>query len=204
VQPDRRRHAHTRRDATRTVTKYRTEYRTRTRPVTRIREEARVFTFTATKHEGHYQADFVVRFDLGTNLRPISARHRADDTRVAYEHDAHFPPAGVVPERGTIPSADAWRTTQHEKLADAIVRALDEGWLNSFCSEAIATAEDVARCAHARPSPAPEAVRKEVAALIGDDASAILALPRPREALFRRGVLNAGAERSRIVRRRGS
>lgn len=168
----------------RTVTKFRTEYRTKTRPVTRVREEARVFRFPATKHEGHYNASFVVRFDLDGALRPVTATYEASDVRVAYEHDAHFPAAGVAPERGVVPSAEAWAGMQRMKLADEVQRSLDAGWVEAFCSEAIASQEDAARCAHARPKPAPKAVRELVASMIGDDPDAVLALPRPREAVF--------------------
>ena len=102
---------------TRDVRKVRTEYQTRTRQVTRYRDEPRVFRYPATKHEGRYQATFFVRVDLGSGLRPIEARGSAEDSRAAYEHDAEFAPAGVHPERATLPSGMWWRQLQRDRIS---------------------------------------------------------------------------------------
>lgn len=168
---------------TREVQKFRTEYRTRTRQVTRYRDEPRIFRYSATKHEGRYQATFFVRADLGSGLRAIEARGAAEDSRAAYEHDTEFAPAGVHPERAMLPTAMRWRQLQRDRVRTELQRALDEGWENAFCHEGVSSIEEAARCAHARPSPVPEAVRARVAELFGDEPDRVLALPRPGEAV---------------------
>lgn len=173
------------RDVTRTrpVTRFRTEWAVRSRIVTRVREVPRVFRFKATKHAGHYQSSFVATMHLGPSLAPIVARDSREDARVAYEHDAEFAPAGVSPERGSVPSATTWRQEQRERLGRELLRVLDVGWTSAFCNEAVGSLEEAARCAHGRPQPAPSAVRTHVAELFGDDPELVLALPRPREAV---------------------
>lgn len=173
------------RDETRTrpVTKFRTEYVQRTRPVTRIREEARVFRYQAIKHEGRYQGSYDVRIDFGSNVPPVSAHDSAEQTRVAYEHDAEFAPAGVMPEKGTVPSAASFRAEQRDKMGAALTKTLDAAWVSNFCSEAVGTIETAARCAHARPQPAPAAMKQSIEELFGDDPDLILALPRPKESI---------------------
>jgi hypothetical protein len=47
----------------------------------------------------------------------------------------------------------------------------------------VSSIEDAARCARARPKPAPGAVRARIVELIGDDPDQVLALPRPGEAV---------------------
>ncbi len=168
---------------TREVRRTRTEYREQTRQVTRYRDEPRIFRYPAVKHEGRYQATFFVRVDVGSGVRPIEARASAEDARSAYEHDAEFAPAGVHPERATLPSAMWWRQQQRERVRDELVRSLEEGWRSSFCHEGVGSIEDAARCARARPNPVPQAVRRKVEDLFGDDPDRILALPRPGEAI---------------------
>ena len=168
---------------TREVRKTRTEYRERTRQVTRYRDEARIFRYPAMKHEARYQATFFVRFDVGSGIRPIEARASAEDSRVAHEHDAEFAPAGVHPERANLPTAMWWRQQQRERIRRELLRALEEGWTQSFCNEAVGSIEEAARCARARPTPVPQAVRRQVEELFGDDPDRVLALPRPGEAI---------------------
>jgi hypothetical protein len=158
------------------------EYQNRTRQVTRYRDEPRVFRYPATKHEGRYQATFFVRLDLGSGLRPIEARGSAEDVRVAHEHDAEFPPAGVHPERAMLPSAMGWRQQQREKVRASLLASLEQGWTQAFCNEGVSSIEEAARCARARPKPVPAAVRAQVVELFGDDPDLVLALPRPGEA----------------------
>ncbi len=173
------------RDETRTreVTKYRTEYVERSRTVTRYRQEPRVFRFAATKHQGRYRATHRVTVELGPGLRSIVTREQTGDDRLTYEHDAEFAPAGVHPERGTLPSAASWREQQRVRIERDLQRALDAGWLEAFCSEAVGSIEDAARCAHGRPSKPPSAVRARIAELVLDDPDLVLGLPRPKEAL---------------------
>lgn len=168
---------------TRQVERRRTEYRDRTRPVTLYRDEARVFRFAATRHTGRYQSSFFVRLDLGSGQRPIEARGSAEETKTTHEHDAEFPQAGVHPEHEVLPSAMAWRQLQRERIRAEVTKALDEAWTRSFCNEAVASIEEGARCAHARPKPAPRAVLVRVEQLVGDDPTLVLALPRPGEAV---------------------
>ncbi|HVH46656.1 MAG TPA: hypothetical protein VM925_30150 [Labilithrix sp.] len=168
---------------TRPVRRVRTEYRDRTRQVTRYRDEPRLFRYPATKHSARYQSTFFVRIDFGGGLRPIEARGSAEDARVAHEHDAEFPPAGVHPEHPTLPSALSWRQQQRERIRDEVRKSLDDGWKHTFCNEGVASIEDAARCARARPQPVPAAVRVRVEQLFGDDPDKILALPRPGEAV---------------------
>ncbi len=165
---------------TRPVTRYRTEWVDRTRTVTRMRDEPRVFRYTATKHEGRYAATFVATISL-PDVPPLVARDAQEDARVAWEHDVEFAPAGVKPEHGTVPTALAWRKRQRERLGAELLRVLDAGWLSTFCSEGVETIEDAARCAHGRPSPAPNAVRTQIVELFGDDPDLVLSLPRPLE-----------------------
>lgn len=173
------------RDETRTreVTKERTEYVERTRTVTRYRDEPRVFQFAAVKHQGRYEASHRVTVELGPHLRPITIRAQVSDAKVAYEHDAEFSPAGVHPERGTLPSGAFWRASQRTRIERDLERALDDGWIEAFCSEAVATVEEAARCAHGRPKTPPGAVRARIAELVADDPDLVLALPRPKEAV---------------------
>jgi hypothetical protein len=168
---------------TRKVRRVRTEYQERTRQVTRYRDEPRIFRFPAMKHDGRYQSTFFVRIDLGSGLRPIEARGSAEDAKSAYEHDAEFAPAGVHPERATLPSALSWRQQQRERIRATLLNALDEGWKNAFCNEAVSSIEEAARCAHARPTSLPAAVRTRIVELFGDDPDRVLALPRPGEAI---------------------
>ncbi len=168
---------------TREVRKTRTEYQQRTRIVTRYRDEPRIFRYPAMKHQGRYQATFFVRIDVGSGVRPIEARASAEDVQVAHEHDAEFPPAGVHPERAQLPSAMSWRQQQRKRLETDLFASLENGWKLSFCNEAVSSIEEAARCARARPDPAPNAVRSKVEELFGDDPDRILALPRPGEAI---------------------
>lgn len=172
----------------RKVKRFRTEYQERTREVTRYRDEPRVFRYTAQKHEGRYRATFEVRVDLDASLRPVATHAAAEDSQIAYEHDAEFAPAGVHPERGTLPSAASWRRAQRERLRTDLLRALDAGWVEAFCSESVATIEEASRCARARPSPPPAAVRARITELFGDSPDLVLALPRPREVVAREVV----------------
>lgn len=165
----------------REVPRVRTEERELTRKVTRYRDEPRVFRFPATKREGRYEASFGVSVELGPGLRPIEARAASEDSRVVYEHDAEFAPAGVRPERGTLPSAVEWRREQRDRLRAELLHALDAGWTQAFCGDAVVSVEDAARCAHARPHAVPAAVRSSVEELFGDDPDLVLALPRPGE-----------------------
>lgn len=168
---------------TREVRRVRTEYRQRTRQVTRYRDEPRIFTYPAMKHRGRYQATFFVRVDVGSGIHPIEARASAEDARFAHEHDADFPPAGVHPERANLPSAMWWREQQRERVQVELSNALEEGWLQSFCNEAVDSIEEAARCARARPKPIPHAVRSRIEELFGDDPNRVLSLPRPGEAI---------------------
>lgn len=168
---------------TREVRKVRTEYETRTRQVTRYRDEPRIFRYPATKHEGRYQSTFFVSVDLGSGVRPIEARGSAEDARVAHEHDAEFGPAGVHPERASLPSAMWWRQLQRDKVREGLLLALDQGWTQAFCNEGVGSIEEAARCARSRPKPVPAAVRARVVELFGDDPDRVLALPRPGEAI---------------------
>lgn len=168
---------------TREVQKTRTEYRDRTRVVTRYREEPRLFEYAAQKHDARYASTFFVRLELGDGLRPVESRGAVEDAKTGYEHDIEFPPAGVSPERPALPSALAFREAQRTRMRDAVLRALDNGWRQMFCSEAVATLEEAARCARVRPKPAPNAIRTHVAALFGEDPERVLALPRPGEAV---------------------
>lgn len=166
---------------TREVTKTRTEYVERTRTVTRYRQEPRVFRFAATKHQGRYRATHRITVELGSPLRPVVTRGQTGDERVAYEHDAEFAPAGVHPERGTLPSAASWREDQRARITRDLHRALDDAWVDAFCSDALGTIEDAARCVHARPARTPKTVRARIAELVSDDVDRVLALPRPKE-----------------------
>jgi hypothetical protein len=169
---------------TRPVTRYRTDWVERTRMVTRYRDEPRVFTYNATKHSGSYHSNFVANVQLGAaTLQPVTVRDAKEDGQVAFEHDNEFAPANVHPESGAIPTALSWRQAQRERLGNALKTQLDAGWVNAFCSEASNTGlEPAARCAHARPKPAPNAVRAQLAELFnGDNPDLVLALPRPKE-----------------------
>ncbi len=166
---------------TRPVTRYRTDWVTRTRPVTRYRDEARIFRYTATKHEASYHASSVMRVTLGPNLPVVTARDAKESSAYGFEHDSEFAPAGVHPEQPSLLSATAWRAQQRERMALALTRSLDATWIESFCSESITMLEDAARCAHGRPRPMPAAVRLRITELFEDDASLVLALPRPKE-----------------------
>ncbi len=168
---------------TREVRKVRTEYETRTRQVTRYRDEPRVFRYPATKHEGQYKSTYFVSVELGSGVRPIEARGSAEDARVAHEHDAEFGPAGVHPERASLPSELWWRQLQRDRIRDGLLQALDQGWTQAFCNEGVSSIEEAARCARARPRPVPAAVRARVLELFGDDPERVLALPRPGEAI---------------------
>jgi hypothetical protein len=168
---------------TREVRKVRTEYEQRTRQVTRYRDEPRIFRYPATKHEGRYQATFFVKVDVGAGLRPLEARGSAEDARVAHEHDAEFAPAGVHPERATLPSGMSWRQQQRARVREELQKSLDDGWERAFCNEGVSSIEEAARCARARPRPVPEAVRTHVGELFGDDPDRVLGLPRPGEAI---------------------
>jgi hypothetical protein len=168
---------------TRQVTRMRTEYRTEVRQVTRYRNEPRIFRYPATKHEGRYRSTFFVSVDMGSNLRPIDARGSAEDGRVVHEHDAEFGSAGVHPERANLPSDLWWRQQQRDRVRDELLTSLERSWVQSFCSEGASSIEEAARCARARPKPAPAAVRARIVELIGDDPDRVLALPRPGEAV---------------------
>lgn len=168
---------------TREVSKTRTEYRDRVRPVTRYRDEPRVFRYPATKHTGRYTWNFFVRLDVGSGQRPIEARGSAEETRSTNEHDAEFPAAGVHPEHEALPSAMAWRQQQRERIRREVKKSLDDAWTRSFCGGGLASIEEGARCAHARPQPAPAAVSARVEELFGDDPALVLALPRPGESV---------------------
>lgn len=167
----------------RKVKRIRTEHRERTRSVTRYRDEPRVFRFPARKHEGRYEAVLEARAVVGPHARPIDARVTAEDSRVAYEHDAEFAPAGVRPERGTLPTASTWRREQRARLGEELARALDAAWVSAFCSEAVESVEEAARCARARPAEVPAAVLAKIEELFGDDPALVLELPRPGEAV---------------------
>lgn len=167
---------------TRQVTRTRTETRERTRPVTRYRDEPRVFRFQATKHEGRYEVNATVVVQLGQGSRPVTVRHTDEHAETAFEHDAEFEPAGVHPERGELLAATAWRSRQRAKLGELVTRALDAAWLGAYCTEAVASVEEAARCAHARPNPAPQAVLAQLGQLVDDDPELVLRLPRPGEA----------------------
>lgn len=167
---------------TRPVTRYRTDWVERTRIVTRYRDEPRVFTYNATKHSASYHSNFVATLQIGASLQPIDVRDAKEEVATAFEHDNEFAPANVHPERGVLPTALSWRQAQRERLGNALKTELDAGWVNAFCSESNAGLEAAARCAHARPPRAPNAVRKELAELFnGDDPDLVLALPRPKE-----------------------
>lgn len=168
---------------TRPVTKYRTEYVEKTRIVTRYRDEPRVFTYRATKHEGRYQATYALAINLGNQQRVISLRESLDDAKSAFEHDVEFAPAGVHPESGAIPTARDWRDQQRTRISLRIGAALDQAWVDDFCTEGVATIEEAARCVHARPAKVPAAVRAKIHELVADDTSLVLALPRPKESV---------------------
>lgn len=168
---------------TRAVTRYRAEYVTRTRIVTRYRDEPRIFTYRATKHEGRYQASYDLAINLRSGQRIISLRESLDDAKSGFEHDVEFAPAGVHPESGAIPTARAWRDQQHARLTQRIGAALDQVWVDSFCTEAVSTIEEAARCVHARPAKVPAAVRAKIHDLIADDTSLVLTIPRPKESV---------------------
>lgn len=168
---------------TRPVTKYRTEWVEKTRVVTRYRDEPRVFDYRAIKHEGRYQASYDLAINLGSQQRIISLRESIDDAKSAFEHDVEFAPAGVHPESGAIPTARAWRDQQRARLSQRISAALDQAWVDVFCTDGVATIEDAARCVHARPAKVPAAVRAKIHELVADDTSLVLSLPRPKEAV---------------------
>lgn len=168
---------------TRPVTKYRTEYVQRTRIVTRYRDEPRIFTYRATKHDGRYQASYALAIDLGSGQRVVSLRESVDDAKSAFEHDVEFAPAGVHPESGAIPTARAWRDQQRARLAQRIGAALDQAWVDSFCTEAVSSIEEAARCVHARPAKVPAAVRARISELVADDPALVLTIPRPKESV---------------------
>ena len=168
---------------TRPVTRYRTEWIQKTRIVTRYRDEPRVFTYRAIKHEGRYQASYDLVINVGNQQRAINLRESVDDARAAFEHDVEFAPAGVHPESGAIPTARAWRDQQRTRLAQRITTALDQSWVDTFCTEAVSTMEEAARCVHARPAKVPAAVRAKIHELVADDTSLVLSLPRPKEAV---------------------
>lgn len=166
---------------TRTVQRFRTEYHERTRPVTRYRDEPRVFPYAATKHAGVYASRFFVRMVVAPELRPVEASRSFEDTRVAYEHDAEFAPAGVRPQTSDLIGALAFREQERKLLTQALARSLDEAWASSFCHERTSSLEEAARCARLRPKPAPRAVQEAIGKLFGDDPALVLALPRPGE-----------------------
>jgi hypothetical protein len=168
---------------TRPVTRYRTEWVEKTRVVTRYRDEPRVFNYRAIKHEGRYKATYDLVLVVGSGQRVIPLRESLDDAKSAFEHDVEFAPAGVHPESGAIMTARAWRDQQRTRLANRIGAALDQAWVESFCSEGVATIEDAARCVHARPAQVPAAVRTKIHELVADDTSLVLSLPRPIEAI---------------------
>lgn len=167
----------------RPVTRYRTEYVEKTRMVTRYRDEPRVFSYRAIKHEGRYQASYDVAINLGQNHRVTPLREVAEDAKSAFEHDVEFAPAGVHPESGAIPTARAWRDQQRARVSRRIGEALHKAWTDNFCSEAVASIEEAARCVHARPRKPPAAVRAKIQELVADNLSLVLSLPRPIEAV---------------------
>ena len=77
----------------------------------------------------------------------------------------------------------SWRQHQRKRLETELFASLENGWRSSFCNEAVSSIEEAARCARARPKPAPNAVRSKIEELFGDDPDRILALPRPGEAI---------------------
>jgi hypothetical protein len=150
-----------------------TRHRMATRWVTRYRPEARVYHLRAERIIGNYQADLALMIDLGDGGPPLTLRVRDHDQRDGLSHDQQFAPAGVQPSRPDLPTAQAWFAAHAKELRDSLSAALESRWQSRFCTAERFTAEEAARCAHAR-KPLPAGVTAPLALAFGDDARVLL------------------------------
>jgi tetratricopeptide (TPR) repeat protein len=163
----------------RTVTKYRTAWRTRTRPVTRYRDEPRVFTHPAVHVEGTYEAAFTAEVHAPL-LRtfPIPVAHTESDD--AYEHAASFGPANVRPSPGNVPSLDDHFHDDVELVARRFVSEWRAAFTAVACKGAgFPTPEAGARCAWLGAAEAPDQAFLALQPLFGADVPALAELPGP-------------------------
>jgi hypothetical protein len=159
----------------RTVTRYRTVSKIMTVPVTRSRPEPRVFRYTATEYSRTYNTDMEMTLVLGGKVAPIVLRVDQEDAKRALAHDVNFPAAGVTPQRGELPTADAWFDRQIDQLEAGLSRALNQRWAESFCSAERYSLEEAARCAHGVQE-LPAAARSAVTERFQADAWAFIKL----------------------------
>jgi hypothetical protein len=156
----------------RTVTKYRTAYRDVTNPVTRYRDEPRVFQYTAIQQMAHYQGE--VRVDLPT--LGVFAFVTTDFTDDGYDHDVSFAEAGVSPSRANLMTLDGLAARDRGRLVEQLAKELDTTYAQRYCSAATFTRETAAQCALRGVDRMPAAAHTALREVFGADEALLQAL----------------------------
>lgn len=160
----------------RTVTKYRTQYRTRTRPVTRYRDEPRIFSYPAVHVEASYEAGFTseIHAPLLRTFSIAAARTASDD---AYQHDASFAPAGVRPSSGDVRDLPSLFADDVAFVANRFASGWRATTLDSACKGAgFASVDAGARCVWLAGGDAPDAAFLALRPVFGADVPAMAEL----------------------------
>ncbi|WP_394823089.1 hypothetical protein [Pendulispora albinea] len=154
---------------TRQVTKSRTAYRTKTRPVTRYREEDRVFAFEATERSGNYEVDVAAHIDFKQGVAPFAVHLSNTKSDSGIDHDSSFPPAGVSPSRSNLQTRDAFWLEQLPTITQRTTLSAHSHWVALFCSQSTYSSDEAARCYYVPAAERPKAARDVLFGSFGPD-----------------------------------
>ena len=156
-------------ERTRTVTRSRIAYRTKTRPVTRYREEDRVFSFEAIERSATYEVDVEASIDFKQGIAPFVVHLSNTATKSGVDHDSSFPPADVAPSRANLPSRDAFWSEQLPTIASRTSMSANGHWATAFCSQASYNPDEAARCYYIPAAERPKAAHDALFVSLGPD-----------------------------------
>jgi hypothetical protein len=153
---------------------YREKTITRSDGTTTVKRSRREYVFDAEEHRGHYGLTAKISVDVGV---PLSFTLQRADVLTAYEHEASFPEAGILPTHDNVPSTDAWLRAQLDTMTAQVVSYLNRRFVALNCTASVDTLEAAARCALAGQTPSAAVARLRQA--LEEDTDSALALLRP-------------------------
>ena len=139
---------------------------------TKFREEAREYSYYATRREADYAARWRFHLVLAASSDPITFETKDRDHRVGYDHDVTYEPAGVSPSRANLPTDDEWFDHVLAGFEAALAAELSSQWSSTYCREHDYTLETAARCAYGATPPS--AARAVLAESFGNELGFVL------------------------------
>lgn len=137
-------------------TKYHTEHYTVSEPVTRYRDDPRIFNYVATKKTQDIVLQLSGKASLDDKVLPFAFTKDIREEKIL--HDMNMPEIGLRPATSDISSPAEHFAELSKVTASDFARDLNQHWISKFCSmpgsrDRVAIGEHVLRCRKAKDFP---------------------------------------------------